>query len=128
MEEKKKYKIPNTDKNYVKKTVKFLPKDYRKVEELMNKSKLDFSNLVKKSLLKTTVIEIEKPNLMNDDLYIKVTSMSNNINQITKLIHSSIAIKNDTLISDSLYKISTMQGDINQIKKFLKSKNDDHKG
>lgn len=127
MEKKQKNKKKSTDKNYVKKTIKFLPKDYEKVKELMKESNLDFSNLVKTLVLKSTVISIEKPNIINEHTYKFINSISNNINQLTKAIHTNnINKKNEELILNSLYNLGQMERDINLIKNLIVTKNNDN--
>lgn len=127
MTQEKKDKYKEYEKKYTKKTIKFLVEDYKLIEKKLQLSGLDFSNYTKHILLKSEVIKVESQPLVNDDIYTYIKSISNNINQITKTIHTSIALNNEPLVKSSLVKLNILQRDISQFMGILNQKKNDNK-
>lgn len=121
MTEKKKRDFKEINSNYIRKGVRFKKEEYEKLEKKIAKSNLDFSNYTKEVLLKSEVVVVEIKPKADEELLSLIKYISNNLNQLTKALHTSIGVSNEPLIKHNIFLIGLMEKDINQIKaKLLK--------
>ena len=81
MDRKKKY-----DDKFIKKTIRFTPDEFEKVEIERAKTNLDFTNFCKSAILKKKVKTKEEENF-NRDLIYQVNKIGVNLNQIARAIN-----------------------------------------
>lgn len=81
MDRKKKY-----DDKFIKKSIRFTPDEYEKIEEQRQKTNLDFTNFCKSAILKKKVKTREEENF-NRDLIYQVNKIGINLNQIAKAVN-----------------------------------------
>lgn len=78
MDRKKKY-----DDKFVRKTLRFTPDEFSKIEEQREKTNLDFTSFCKSAILKKKVItKVEED--FNRALIYEINKIGNNINQIAR--------------------------------------------
>ena len=76
MDRKKKY-----DEKFIRKTIRFTPDEFEKIEEQRIKTNLDFTSFCKSAILKKKVKTKEEENF-NRDLIYQVNKIGVNLNQI----------------------------------------------
>ena len=81
MDRKKKY-----DDKFVRKTLRFTPDEFEKIETERAKTNLDFTNFCKSAILKKRVKTREEENF-NRDLIYQVNKIGINLNQIAKAVN-----------------------------------------
>lgn len=81
MDRKKKY-----DDKFVRKTLRFTPQEFEKVEIERAKTNLDFTNFCKSAILKKKVKTKDEENF-NRDLIYQVNKIGVNLNQIARAIN-----------------------------------------
>ena len=78
MDRKKKY-----DEKFIRKTIRFTPLEFEKIEEQRIKTNLDFTSFCKSAILKKKVItKVEED--FNRALIYEINKIGNNINQIAR--------------------------------------------
>ena len=81
MDRKKKY-----DDKFIKKTIRFTPDEFAKIEEQREKTNLDFTNFCKSAILKKRVkTSIEED--FNRDLIYQINKIGINLNQIARAVN-----------------------------------------
>ena len=78
MDRKKKY-----DDKFVRKTLRFTPDEFAKIEEQREKTNLDFTNYAKKAIMNKRVIAKVEEDFTRALIY-ELNKIGNNINQIAK--------------------------------------------
>ncbi len=78
MDRKKKY-----DDKFIKKTIRFTPDEFAKIEEQREKTNLDFTNYAKKAIMNKRVIAKVEEDFTRALIY-ELNKIGNNINQIAK--------------------------------------------
>lgn len=81
MDRKKKY-----DDKFIKKTLRFTPDEFEKVEIERAKTNLDFTNFCKSAILKKRVKTKDEENF-NRDLIYQVNKIGINLNQIARAVN-----------------------------------------
>ena len=81
MDRKKKY-----DDKFIKKTIRFTPDEFEKVEIERAKTNLDFTNFCKSAILKKKVKTKDEENF-NRDLIYQVNKIGINLNQIARAVN-----------------------------------------
>ena len=81
MDRKKKY-----DDKFIKKTIRFTPDEFEKVEIERAKTNLDFTNFCKSAILKKRVKTKDEENF-NRDLIYQVNKIGINLNQIARAVN-----------------------------------------
>ena len=81
MDRKKKY-----DDKFIKKTIRFTPDEYEKIEEQREKTNLDFTNFCKSAILKKKV-KIKEEENFNRDLIYQINKIGVNLNQIARAVN-----------------------------------------
>ena len=81
MDRKKKY-----DDKFIKKTIRFTPVEFAKIEEQREKTNLDFTNFCKSAILKKRVKTKDEENF-NRDLIYQVNKIGINLNQIARAVN-----------------------------------------
>ena len=81
MDRKKKY-----DDKFIKKTIRFTPDEFEKVEIERAKTNLDFTNFCKSAILKKKVKTKDEENF-NRDLIYQVNKIGINLNQISRAVN-----------------------------------------
>ena len=81
MDRKKKY-----DDKFVKKSIRFTPDEFEKVELERAKTNLDFTNFCKSAILKKRVKTKEEENF-NRDLIYQINKIGINLNQIARAVN-----------------------------------------
>lgn len=81
MDRKKKY-----DDKFIKKTLRFTPDEFEKVEIERAKTNLDFTNFCKSAILKKRVKTKDEENFNRDLLY-QVNKIGVNLNQIARAVN-----------------------------------------
>ena len=81
MDRKKKY-----DDKFIKKTIRFTPDEFEKVEIERTKTNLDFTNFCKSAILKKRVKTKDEENF-NRDLIYQVNKIGINLNQIARAVN-----------------------------------------
>lgn len=81
MDRKKKY-----DDKFIKKTIRFTPDEFEKVEIERAKTNLDFTNFCKSAILKLKVKTKDEENF-NRDLIYQVNKIGINLNQIARAVN-----------------------------------------
>lgn len=81
MDRKKKY-----DDKFIKKTIRFTPDEFEKVEIERAKTNLDFTNFCKSAILKKKVKTKDEENF-NQDLIYQVNKIGINLNQIARAVN-----------------------------------------
>ena len=81
MDRKKKY-----DEKFIKKTIRFKPDEFAKVEIERAKTNLDFTNFCKSAILKKRVKTKDEENF-NRDLIYQLNKIGININQIARAVN-----------------------------------------
>ena len=82
MDRKKKY-----DDKFIKKTLRFTPDEFAKIEEQREKTNLDFTNFCKSAILKKRVKTKDEENF-NRDLIFQINKIGINLNQIARAVNS----------------------------------------
>lgn len=80
MDRKKKY-----DDKFIKKTIRFTPDEFEKVEIERAKTNLDFTNFCKSAILKKKVKTKDEENF-NQDLIYQINKIGINLNQIARAV------------------------------------------
>ena len=81
MDRKKKY-----DEKFIRKTIRFTPDEYEKIEEQREKTNLDFTSFCKSAILKKKVVtKLEED--FNRDLIYQVNKIGVNLNQIARAVN-----------------------------------------
>ena len=81
MDRKKKY-----DDKFIKKTIRFTPDEFEKVEIERAKTNLDFTNFCKSAILKKRVKTKDEENF-NRDLIYQINKIGINLNQIARAVN-----------------------------------------
>ncbi len=81
MDRKKKY-----DDKFIKKSIRFTPDEFAKIEEQREKTNLDFTNFCKSAILKKRVKTKDEENC-NRDLIYQLNKIGININQIARAVN-----------------------------------------
>ena len=81
MDRKKKY-----DDKFIKKSIRFTPDEFQKVEIERAKTNLDFTNFCKSAILKLKVKTKDEENF-NQDLIYQLNKIGININQIARAVN-----------------------------------------
>ena len=81
MDRKKKY-----DEKFIRKTIRFTPDEFEKVEIERAKTNLDFTNFCKSAILKKRVKTKDEENF-NRDLIYQVNKIGINLNQIARAVN-----------------------------------------
>ena len=81
MDRKKKY-----DDKFIKKTIRFTPDEFAKIEEQREKTNLDFTNFCKSAILKKRVKTKDEENF-NRDLIYQINKIGINLNQIARAVN-----------------------------------------
>ena len=81
MDRKKKY-----DEKFIRKTIRFTPLEFEKIEEQRIKTNLDFTSFCKSAILKKKVKTKEEENF-NRDLIYQLNKIGINLNQITRAVN-----------------------------------------
>ena len=81
LDRKKKY-----DDKFVRKTLRFTPDEFAKIEEQREKTNLDFTSFCKSAILKKKVKTTEEENF-NRDLIYQVNKIGINLNQIARAVN-----------------------------------------
>ena len=81
MDRKKKY-----DDKFIKKTIRFTPDEFEKVEIERAKTNLDFTNFCKSAILKKKVKTKDEENF-NQDLIYQINKIGINLNQIARAVN-----------------------------------------
>ena len=81
MDRKKKY-----DDKFIKKTIRFTPDEFAKIEEQREKTNLDFTNFCKSAILKKKVKTKDEENF-NRDLIYQINKIGINLNQIARAVN-----------------------------------------
>ena len=81
MDRKKKY-----DDKFIKKTLRFTPDEFEKVEIERAKTNLDFTNFCKSAILKKRVKTKDEENF-NRDLIYQINKIGINLNQIARAVN-----------------------------------------
>ncbi len=81
MDRKKKY-----DDKFIKKTIRFTPDEFAKIEEQREKTNLDFTNFCKSAILKKRVKTKDEENF-NRDLIYQLNKIGVNLNQIARAVN-----------------------------------------
>lgn len=81
MDRKKKY-----DEKFVKKSIRFTPLEFERVEEQRAKTNLDFTNFCKSAILKKKVKSKEEE-FFNQDLIYQINKIGVNLNQIARAVN-----------------------------------------
>ena len=81
MDRKKKY-----DEKFIKKTIRFTPDEFEKVEIERAKTNLDFTNFCKSAILKKRVKTKDEENF-NRDLIYQINKIGINLNQIARAVN-----------------------------------------
>ena len=81
MDRKKKY-----DDKFIKKSIRFTPDEFEKVEIERAKTNLDFTNFCKSAILKKRVKTKDEENF-NQDLIYQVNKIGINLNQIARAVN-----------------------------------------
>ena len=81
MDRKKKY-----DEKFIRKTIRFTPLEFEKIEEQRIKTNLDFTSFCKSAILKKKVKTKEEENF-NRDLIYQVNKIGVNLNQIARAVN-----------------------------------------
>lgn len=81
MDRKKKY-----DDKFIKKTIRFTPDEFAKIEEQREKTILDFTNFCKSAILKKKVKTKDEENF-NRDLIYQINKIGINLNQIARAVN-----------------------------------------
>ena len=81
MDRKKKY-----DEKFIRKTIRFTPLEFEKIEEQRIKTNLDFTSFCKSAILKKKVKTKEEENF-NRDLIYQVNKIGINLNQIARAVN-----------------------------------------
>ena len=81
MDRKKKF-----DDKFVRKTLRFTPDEFAKIEEQREKTNLDFTNFCKSAILKKRVKTKDEENC-NRDLIYQLNKIGININQIARAVN-----------------------------------------
>ena len=115
MERKKKY-----DEKFVRKTLRFTPDEFAKIEEQREKTNLDFTNYAKKAIMNKRVIAKVEEDFTRALIY-ELNKIGNNINQIAK------GVKTDKVqVLQELIKIEKHLKDLTNVRfhgcKFKKDK------
>jgi hypothetical protein len=127
----------NTDKNYEKKTIKFLPNQWKRIEGYIKKNSLIFSKDIKKIyLLHIENVQLsekrealsEDKNTINDNIYLEkylleLRKQGNNINQIAQFINR----KNDLMTQKDIQDIRSLLTEIQINSNALYHKINDYK-
>ena len=80
MDRKKKY-----DDKFVRKTLRFTPDEFAKIEEQREKTNLDFTSFCKSAILKLKVKTKDEENF-NQDLIYQINKIGVNLNQIARAV------------------------------------------
>ena len=80
MDRKKKY-----DDKFVRKTLRFTPDEFAKIEEQREKTNLDFTSFCKSAILKLKVKTKDEENF-NRDLIYQINKIGINLNQIARAV------------------------------------------
>ena len=81
MDRKQKY-----DEKFIRKTIRFTPLEFEKIEEQRIKTNLDFTSFCKSAILKKKVKTKEEENF-NRDLIYQVNKIGVNLNQIARAVN-----------------------------------------
>ena len=81
MDRKKKY-----DEKFIRKTIRFTPLEFEKIEEQRIKTNLDFTSFCKSAILKKKVRTKEEENF-NRDLIYQINKIGINLNQIARAVN-----------------------------------------
>ncbi len=81
MDRKKKY-----DEKFIRKTIRFTPDEYEKIEEQREKTNLDFTSFCKSAILKKRVKTKEEENFKRDLIY-QINKIGVNLNQIARAVN-----------------------------------------
>ena len=81
MDRKKKY-----DDKFIKKTIRFTPDEFAKIEEQREKTNLDFTNFCKSAIFKKRVKTKDEENF-NRDLIYQINKIGSNLNQIARAVN-----------------------------------------
>lgn len=81
MDRKKKY-----DDKFIKKSIRFTPDEFAKIEEQREKTNLDFTNFCKSAILKKRVKTKDEENF-NRDLIYQINKIGINLNQIARAVN-----------------------------------------
>lgn len=81
MDRKKKY-----DDKFIKKTIRFTPDEFEKVEIERAKTNLDFTNFCKSAILKLKVKTKDEENFSQDLIY-QINKIGINLNQIARAVN-----------------------------------------
>ena len=81
MDRKKKY-----DEKFIRKTIRFTPDEYEKIEEQRAKTNLDFTSFCKSAILKKKV-KTKEEEFFNQDLIYQINKIGVNLNQIARAVN-----------------------------------------
>lgn len=81
MDRKKKY-----DEKFIRKTIRFTPDEFEKIEEQRIKTNLDFTSFCKSAIFKKRVKTKDEENF-NRDLIYQVNKIGINLNQIARAVN-----------------------------------------
>ena len=81
MDRKKKY-----DEKFIRKTIRFTPDEYEKIEEQREKTNLDFTSFCKSAILKKKV-KTKEEEFFNQDLIYQINKIGVNLNQIARAVN-----------------------------------------
>ena len=81
MDRKKKY-----DEKFIRKTIRFTPLEFEKIEEQRIKTNLDFTSFCKSAILKKKVKTKDEENF-NRDLIYQINKIGINLNQIARAVN-----------------------------------------
>ena len=76
----------NYDAKFIRKTIRFTPDEFAKIEEQREKTNLDFTSFCKSAILKKKVKTKEEEDF-NRDLIYQVNKIGVNLNQISRAVN-----------------------------------------
>ena len=104
MDRKKKY-----DDKFIKKSIRFTPDEFEKVEIERAKTNLDFTNFCKSAILKKKVItKVEED--FNRDLIYQINKIGNNINQIARAVNQKDIVAVLTVLAEIEKQLRLLNG------------------